>query len=109
VVNLEVVRARTAAADSTTQPFVAQAVEQSEESVRLAEATIALLNLIVGAIGEDGGMRCELVAPRAVLVRASGTEPERTSIALRALTARTGIGVDPADAAVILTFPDTSG
>lgn len=108
VVNLEVARSRSDEADTAVRPFIQQAVEQSEESVRLAEATIALLNLVVGAVGADGGLRCDLVSPRAVRVASGTSETERADRAMPALTARTGIGAERADSAVILTIPDTA-
>jgi len=108
VVNLEVVRSRSGEAGPAVQPFIAQAVEQSEESVRLAEATIALLNLIVGAVGTDGRVDCELLSPRSVRIRATGGEAERAGRFMRAVAARTGIAAEPADSAVILTIPDTN-
>jgi len=54
VVNLEVVRARTESLDESVRLFVRQAVEQAEISVKRAEATIALLNLVADAVGPDG-------------------------------------------------------
>ena len=57
VVNLEVVRSRPTAVDPSLHLFVRQAVEQAEESIRLAEATISLLNTIVDAIDATGTLR----------------------------------------------------
>lgn len=63
VVNLEVVRSRRSDFDASLQLFVQQAVDQAEESVRRAESTISLLNLIVDAIDETGSLRAELAGP----------------------------------------------
>ena len=107
VVNLEVVRSKSADADPAVQPFIAQAVEQSEESVRLAEATIALLNLIVAAVGTDGRIDCDLVSPQSVRIVAASGEAERAGRAMRPVAARMGVSAEQADSAVILTIPDT--
>lgn len=104
--NLEVVRSRVT--DPAIQPFVAQSVEQSEESVRLAESAIALLDLVVGAIGADGEVHCELASARGVRITPSHGGAERAQRALEGLAERGAIRVDTSDSAVILTIPDKS-
>ena len=66
VVNLEVVRSRPDAVDDSVRLFVQQAVDQAEESVRLAEGTISLLNTIVRAIDSTGSLEAEAVEPGGV-------------------------------------------
>ena len=105
VVNLEVVRSRVT--DAGTQPFADQAVEQSEESVRLAEASIALLNLIVGAIGEDGHFR-GTVASDGIRIEGREEEVERVVRALRSLADRKAVSVDTSGSTVILSIPETT-
>ena len=61
VVNLEVVRSRPDAVDDSVRLFVQQAVDQAEESVRLAEGTISLLNTVVRAIDATGSLNAEAV------------------------------------------------
>ena len=104
VVNLEVVRSRVGDAD--VEPFLAQSIAQSEESVRLAESAIALLSLIVGAIGEDGDVRADFVPAGGVRMMPSGGESERLGRALRSLADRGAISVDTSDSAVILSLSD---
>ncbi len=103
VVNLEVVRSRVT--DPATLSFAQQAVEQSEESVRLAEASIALLNLVVGAIGSDGFVQCSADASGEVRIRGSAGEVERTVRSLKGLADRGAIRVDTSDTTVILSIP----
>ena len=105
VVNLEVVRSRVT--DAATQPFADQAVEQSEESVRLAEASIALLNLIVGAIGEDGHFRGTVVSD-GIRIEGREEEVERVVRALRSLEDRKAVSVDTSGSTVILSIPGTT-
>lgn len=81
VVNLEVVRSRPDAVDDSVRLFVQQAVDQAEDSVRLAEGTISLLNTIVRAIDSTGTLRAEAAEPGGVRL---GSEvilsiPERSS------------------------------
>ena len=104
VVNLEVVRSR--AADPGLQQFVEQSVQQSEESVRLAEASIALLDLLIGAIGPDGDIRCRVSPDGGVTIARSAEEVDRTVRNLRALAERGAIRIESSDSAVILTIPD---
>ena len=107
VVNLEVVRSRIPT-DDPAGYFIGQAVEQSEESVRLAEGAIALLNLVVGAMGNGQAARIVSTGPYTARVESSEPEAERAVYALRALTARTPIRAECADSAVILTIPESS-
>ena len=62
VVNLEVVRARTDSLDDSVRYFVTQSVEQAERCVKQAEEAIALLNLVVAAIGPDGRFDASVVS-----------------------------------------------
>ena len=106
VVNLEVVRSRSDRLDDAVHPFVTQAVDQAEESVRVAEGTIALLNLVVNAVGSDGMLGLEYVPPRGASIRSTEGEAERAAQAIQHLASRAGGSVEMGDAAVILSIPD---
>lgn len=108
VVNLEVVRARAGRLDESVQPFMAQAVEQSEESVRLAEGTIALLNLLVDAVSPDGSLRLSYVSPRGVRIESEDSVSQRAARALGPLAARVAMTAESGDMAVILSFAEKS-
>jgi len=107
VVNLEVVRSRVPF-DDPSGYFIGQALEQSEESVRLAEGAIALLDLVVSAIGNGQPARIVSTGPCTARVESSEPEAQRAVYALRALVARTEIRAESADSAVILTIPESS-
>ena len=106
VVNLEVVRSLTAGTQA--QHFAEQAVGQSEESVKVAESTIALLNLLVGAIGPGGVVRCTLESPGVVRIAASEGESHRAARAMAGLAARGVLTADASDSAVILSISDNT-
>ena len=106
VVNLEVVRSRSDRMDAAVQPFVTQAVEQAEESIRLAEGTIALLNLIANSVGPDGVIEARFVAPGRVAVGVTEGEAQRAARAIQHLAKRTGGSVEAGDATVILSIPE---
>jgi hypothetical protein len=103
VVNLEVIRAQTAAAHVSVEPFMAQAVAQSEESIRLAEASIALMILVAKSYPGDsvnkmkGRVRLE-----------GGGEGERFEKALAPLVQRGVLSVETSGSAVILRIPEDS-
>lgn len=107
VVNLEVVRSRSESVDPSVRFFVTQAVEQSEESVRLAEGTIALLNLIVGAVAHDGSLQVEFVPPNGASIESRESQGARTVHAMSALTGRTPLVAEATETAVILSIPET--
>jgi signal transduction histidine kinase len=104
VVNLEVVRSR-ALGNAGLSTFIDQAVEQSEESVRLAEGAIALLNLIVSAMSEVGESRIRSEGPQKARIEASEAEADRVVKSLATLIGRTAITAESSDAAVILSIP----
>lgn len=104
VVNLEVVRTR-AGSDDSVAPFLQEAVAQSEESVRLAEASTALLELLLGSLSRDGAVQCEPAGPRRIRFRTNRVEQDRIQKALDASSARTGIRAESEPGSVILTFP----
>jgi len=113
VVNLEVVRSRLArAADGSpeTLPFAEQAVGQAEESVRLSEGVGSLLQLISGAVGSDGLIRCTRADGESESLRfeVERVVSDRTLPGLRSLGSAVGFGVETDDGAVILTFPQDS-
>lgn len=107
VVNLEVVRSRSS--EPAVQPFLDQSVSQSEESVRLAEGAIALLNLVVGAVGHDGFLRCRLTEDGGVDIDAIPGEAERGARALKALADRADLSVGASDSSVILRIRPDAG
>ncbi len=108
VVNLEVVRSRSDGLDRAVQPFLAQAVEQSEESVRMAEAAIALLHLVLGAVSADGMLNIADHDGRALRIESTEFEAERAIRALEPLVARGAIAAERGGATVILSIPDSS-
>lgn len=110
VVNLEVVRARSTGSAESAEPFLSQAVAEAEESVRLAEGTIALLNMLVAAIDGGGAVNARFVAPHGVQVEAGESEATRIVKNLSSLSRRTAFAADVSGGAVILSIPErTSG
>lgn len=107
LVNLEVVRSR-APDDESVGSFIRQAVEQSEEAARLAEGTIALLNLLVGAIGDGRASQIRSAGPRGARIEATEAEAQRVVRALDALARRTGLDANASVSAVILSIPESS-
>jgi len=107
VVSLEVVRAKAQGAGFSAEPFMTQAVAQSEESVRLTEATIALLNLVVGAIGPDGRLGCDF-GDSAEIHLDGGADSERILAALQPLSDRGVLNVERSGPTVILRIPQDS-
>lgn len=87
---------------------MAQAVEQSEESVRLAEGAIALLNFLVDAIADGRSARIQSVGAHAARIEGSESEVHRLAASLRALAARAPVTAEPTDTAVILRFAESS-
>jgi signal transduction histidine kinase len=106
VINLEVVRSRTDPKDAGVHPFVIQAVDQAEESVQIAEGTIALLNLVVNAVASDGTLALQYVLPRGASIRSPQGEADKATRAMQHLAKRAGGSVETGDAAVILSIPD---
>lgn len=108
VVNLEVVRRSAETLDASVQPFLAQVVQQSEESVRLAEGMLALVDLVVSAVGADGRLRIRDEAPNAISVESSEAEAPRAVQALQCIARRGVFTAERQDAAVILSISDTA-
>jgi hypothetical protein len=106
VVNLEVVRARSATLDDSTQPFLAQAIDQADQTARLAEGTIALLNTIVAAIDAEGSVKAGFIGPRGVKIEVSPAEAERAARSLSTLSDRTDLTADASGGTVILSIPE---
>lgn len=107
VVNLEVVRSMAQSAGFAAEPFMTQAVSQSEESVRLAEAAIALLKLVAGAVGSDGQFALVSADARQVGIDA-GAGAERICAALLPLAERGVLSAERSGATVILQLPEDS-
>ena len=107
MVNLEVVRSLlsgTGGETLLTASFLNQAMEQAEVSVRLAEATLTLLDVVVGAVDEAGAFRCEASAENEVRLAASTADAERAVGRLEVLTGAAGVRAEAVDSAVILTI-----
>jgi hypothetical protein len=112
VVNLEVVRSRLARAgsDDGLLSFAEQATDQAEESVALNEGVGGLLSLIMASVDASGRLRCARSAPPASGIRfdVDISTAERVLPGLRRLGQSAGFSVEIDEAAVILTFPQTS-
>lgn len=108
VVNLEVVRSRSDKLDPAIQPFMAQAVEQSEESVRLAEGTMALLALVLNAVGSGGALRITGNHPDGVLIASTESDSLLAVRSLQPLGARAGFIAEGRETSVILSISDKS-
>lgn len=108
VVNLEVVRSRSDKLDAATRPFVAHAVEQSEESVRLAEGALALLTLVLNAVGSGGVLRITGNQPDGVLISSTESDSVRAVRSLQSLGVRSGFSAESRDSSVILSISDKS-
>lgn len=107
VVNLEVVRSMAQASGFTAEPFMTQALSQSEESVRLAEAVIAMMKLLAGAIGPNG--RFSGLSANAGQVEVDGgADAERISAALKPLVDRGVLFVETSGSTVILRIREAS-
>lgn len=107
VVNLEVVRVMTQAAGLSAEPFMGQARQQSEESVRLGEAVIALTRLLAAAIGRDGRLLGASAGTNQVSLQA-GADAERIHAALQPLSERGAVFVERSGSTVILRIPQDS-
>jgi len=105
VVNLEVVRAMAQRAGHDAEPFMGQAVAQAEESVRLTEATIALLKLVVAAVGTDGRLAVGSTEAGQISLDA-GDDAERVCTALQSLADRLVMSVERSGSTVILRVPE---
>lgn len=107
VVNLEVVRSMAQSAGFAAEPFMTQAVSQSEDSVRLAEAVIAMLKLVSGAVGPDGHFALVSAHGRQIGIDA-GAGAERICAALQPLAERGVLAAERSGATVILRLPEDS-
>lgn len=105
MVNLEVVRAMAQRAGCDAEPFMGQAVAQSEDSVRLTEAAIALLKLVIAAVGPDGRLAFQRGEAGQISLDA-GAEAERVSAALQPLVDRGAMAVGRYGSTVILQIPE---
>ena len=106
VVNLEVVRVRSSNPGEAADQFLSQAIEQAEESVRLAEGTIALLNLVTGSIDDSGRIQAKFDPPNAIEIESTESEAVRAAKSLKATATRTSFVVDVSGGAVILSMPE---
>jgi hypothetical protein len=106
LVNLEVVRSMAQAASFTAEPFMTQALSQSEESARLAEAAIAMMKLIAGAISDEP-VSWASSNPLQIGIEA-GARAEAILTALQPLTSRGVLSVETSGSTVILRIPEES-
>ncbi|HEX6574208.1 MAG TPA: histidine kinase dimerization/phospho-acceptor domain-containing protein [Gemmatimonadaceae bacterium] len=109
VVNLEVVRAKSSELDEQTRQFLSQAIEQADQTARLAEGAIALLNMVVAALNDAGQMQARLTGPQTISVEAGEAEASRIVRHLAPLSSRSSVTADVSGGAVILSIPDKSG
>ena len=105
VVNLEVVRAMVQRAGFDAEPFMGQAVQQSEESIRLTDAAIALLKLVIASAGTDGCFAIKSEIGGGVSLDA-GEQSERLAGALQPLSDRNVLSVERSGSTVILRVPE---
>ena len=105
LVNLEVVRAGNAASGLSVEPFMTQALMQSEESARLAESAGALLTLILSSVDENGRLECNDAGVNGVQINA-GERAESFAAALAPLAARGVVSVERSGPTVILRVPN---
>lgn len=111
MVNLEVVRGgfvRGGPDVPMTAPFLVQAVNQAEESAQLAEATLALLNLVLGAIGDNGEFQCKSISIDSIRLASAADDVDRVLQRLRPLSGGAGVQSEADDSAVILTVRSKS-
>lgn len=108
VVNLEVVRSRSHVGDPGSAQFIEQSVQQCEESVRVAESVLALMEAVVSSIGPRGEVSCELASSRGIRLNLSPAAAARAERKLKGLVSRGVITADTSDAAVILSIPASS-
>jgi hypothetical protein len=107
LVNLEVVRSMAQGSGFSAEPFMTQAVAQSEESARLAEAAIAMLKLMAAALADEGGVAWRPEEPRQIGIEA-GASAGRLSEELKPLADRGVMSVETSGSTVILRIPEES-
>lgn len=107
LVNLEVVRSMAQASGFTAEPFMTQAVNQSEEAARLADAAIAMMQLIAGATGDDEGVSWAPANPRQIALE-GGARAEGILAALQPLAERGVLSIETHGSRVILRIPEES-
>ena len=106
LVNLEVVRVRSSKPGEASDQFLNQAIQQAEESVRLAEGTIALLNLLAASVDGAGRIQAKSVPPNGIQIESSESEAIRAAKSLKPTARRTSFEVDVSGGAVILSMPE---
>lgn len=107
LVNLEVVRSMAQASGFSAEPFMTQSLIQSEESVRVAEAAIALMKLLAQAAGDGGRLSWLSANPGQVGIEA-GPAAGSISDALKPLADRGVVYVETSGSTVILRVPEES-
>lgn len=107
LVNLEVVRSLAQASGFSAEPFLTQSLAQSEESVRLAEAAIAMMKLMAGAAGDGRRFSSLSANPRQVAIEA-GAAAGSICDALKPLAERGALYVETSGSTVILRIPQES-
>lgn len=104
LVNLEVVRSMAQASGFAAEPFMSQALSQSEESARLAEAAIAMMKLVAGAIGDEAVS--SVSGKPGQIGLEGGSRAEGIVAALQPLADRGVLSVETHGSTVILRIPE---
>ena len=107
-VNLEVVRHRITDEESAgdeVASFVDLAASESEQVASVTEGLVALLQLTIAAVDENGEFRCSATDDNGIAVEVSSETIERLTPRLVNLGRASGFRVETRDSAVILTFP----
>jgi len=109
-VNLEAARSRAAKENGNPgpiQPYLDNAARGLEDSVGIAEGTVALCAALLEAV-IAGNLRLIGAGPNGheqVELRMSADQAVRLVQSARALAVRTGVAVEPSEPGVILTIP----
>jgi signal transduction histidine kinase len=107
LVNLEVVRSMAQASGFIAEPFMTQALKQSEESARLAEAAVAMMRLIAGSIGDGDRVSWASAKPGQIGFE-TGAAAEAIMAALQPLADRGVLSVETSGSTVILRIAEES-
>jgi hypothetical protein len=107
LVNLEVVRSMARSSGFSAEPFMTQALSQSEEAASLAEAAIAVMKLFGGALGDGEPVVWTSSSPRQIAID-GGSRADSVVSALEALSRRGVLTVETSGSTVILRIPEES-
>jgi hypothetical protein len=107
LVNLEVVRSMAQSSGFSAEPFMTQALTQSEESARLAEAAIALSKLLGAALAAGEAVTWSAAEPLQLGLE-GGARADATVAALQPLVRRGVLSVETSGSTVIFRIPEES-